>query len=839
MEKKSLFERKNFLRQKLMSATALLLVASIMMVSSSYAWFVMSTAPEVSNIRTQVGSNGALEVALLDSSSWDNLDLLDMGDFDESVEAADVLDNNLTWGNIVNLSSSSYGLNQIVLNPARLNISNSGTDDAGDVYQIGNVLLKTPIYGEDGRIRGLDSESALSYIFSGGGFSTEGHGVRAIGTASGMSTKQLGLNSARNQITTYMAAARRDASGALNSSGGDLANIVVRYAVSNQTTGFTVSDIESARKLALGLQTSLSQLETALRYVFAGFAATDGAIPAPEEPDGLSADERYQAVVERILGGENTLGELQTEFSGITELVPNIGTYISVLTNDQNKVQQAINACDAKISENRTYSWEEISDIVYPLMDTDRMTVGGKDIETLKNEMKNPDGSVNFEAALDLVMGGIVIAVPSGSGILSDIADYAGDYSSAVTVKNFSYNDIGPMDISATMKTATTANPVYLNSCSAGLKSAGSMISGDSGGSQITDFFGYAIDLAFRTNAEESDLLLQTDGVQRIYDDGSNPATLGGGSYMRFSTNSGLSVTKMIKMMKAIRVVFMDDAQKVLAIAALDCSLGKDAYVELSDSEKTETGMYAYLNAYPSGEDNEEPEESASSGYQISDLISYDDYSRLPDVSTMDIDIGETTYVTARLYTRFFSMTESAATHFLEDGSEDTENTYYTGGLSVYGNNDQVITSLRQDVVKRITALVYLDGSIVTNAMVAADSTTSMTGVLNLQFSSSATLIPAENAALRSGSSNGDEEQITVTKEQLSAAITAIKADEIYTAAAAAGEPNAAQSALLIAVINAETVVGEESPEQSALNNAATTLGTAYAAAGGINPFSS
>lgn len=77
------------------------------------------------------------------------------------------------------------------------------------------------------------------------------------------------------------------------------------------------------------------------------------------------------------------------------------------------------------------------------------------------------------------------------------------------------------------------------------------------------------------------------------------------------------------------------------------------------------------------------------------------------------------------------------------------------------------------------------------------------------------------------------------SKEQLSSAIAVIKANGIYTDAAAAGEPTAAQSALLNAVSNAETVVGAESPEQGALNNAATTLGTAYAAAGGSNPFSS
>ena len=52
------------IRKKLMAAVAMLLVACIMVVSSSYAWFTLSTAPEVTGIQTSVGANGNLEIAL-------------------------------------------------------------------------------------------------------------------------------------------------------------------------------------------------------------------------------------------------------------------------------------------------------------------------------------------------------------------------------------------------------------------------------------------------------------------------------------------------------------------------------------------------------------------------------------------------------------------------------------------------------------------------------------------------------------------------------------------------------------------------------------------------------
>lgn len=60
-------------RKKLMGAVAMLLVASIMVVSSTYAWFTLSTAPEITGISTSVGANGNLEIALLNSDTAGDL----------------------------------------------------------------------------------------------------------------------------------------------------------------------------------------------------------------------------------------------------------------------------------------------------------------------------------------------------------------------------------------------------------------------------------------------------------------------------------------------------------------------------------------------------------------------------------------------------------------------------------------------------------------------------------------------------------------------------------------------------------------------------------------------
>ena len=88
------------------------------------------------------------------------------------------------------------------------------------------------------------------------------------------------------------------------------------------------------------------------------------------------------------------------------------------------------------------------------------------------------------------------------------------------------------------------------------------------------------------------------------------------------------------------------------------------------------------------------------------------------------------------------------------------------GNILVMGErrskDDNAITALDQNVAKAVTTLVWLDGDIVDNTMVSAEAEASLTGILNLQFASSANLIPAEN---------GDLQLLTPKKSDLNALI--------------------------------------------------------------------
>ena len=128
------------------AAVALLMVMSFaMMTSASFAWLTISRQPEVTGVSTTVAANGNLEIALVGEEGGQPEDSA-VGD-SSAAEGKSVVASNITWGNLVNLSDASYGLENLILRPAQLNTSS---------------LLESPLYGamygDDGRITQLSSD---------------------------------------------------------------------------------------------------------------------------------------------------------------------------------------------------------------------------------------------------------------------------------------------------------------------------------------------------------------------------------------------------------------------------------------------------------------------------------------------------------------------------------------------------------------------------------------------------------------------------------------------------------------------------------------------------------
>ena len=165
------------LRNKLIAAISMLLVSSIMMVSSTYAWFTLSTAPEVKNISTTVAGNGSLEIALMPTDG-----LLSSITAGAVGSTASLKQKNVKWGNQVDLSDAAYGLNDISLNPAQLNYAKA-EEGAAEAAFVPDKPLAIAKYGFDGRIAGLSAENigVRSKSADGDKFTAAEFGVRAIG----------------------------------------------------------------------------------------------------------------------------------------------------------------------------------------------------------------------------------------------------------------------------------------------------------------------------------------------------------------------------------------------------------------------------------------------------------------------------------------------------------------------------------------------------------------------------------------------------------------------------------------------------------------------------------
>lgn len=160
------------IRNRLMAAVAMLMIACIMLVTTTYAWFTLSTAPEVTNIDTQVAGNGSLEIALMPADG-DMTKIKAGKGTSSSVQAVNLA--NRTWGNLVSLSSTEYGLANVKLMPAKI--------ASGDSLTKTNIL-NTAEYGRDGRITTVSGVTSLaSYVADAGTFSGTEYGVRAIGEA--------------------------------------------------------------------------------------------------------------------------------------------------------------------------------------------------------------------------------------------------------------------------------------------------------------------------------------------------------------------------------------------------------------------------------------------------------------------------------------------------------------------------------------------------------------------------------------------------------------------------------------------------------------------------------
>lgn len=706
------------LRNKLMAAVAMLLVSSIMMVSSTFAWFTLSTAPEIKGISTSVGANGNLEMALLTSGTDEASSTF--ADLTKITSAAGdsgkpLNEKNLTWGNLVDLGYTAtdatgnyYGLDKIQLMPARLNTTN------GTALTTGNPL-KTAKYGTDGRVTTVDGQtfSSAKYTTSGFEYSTEAnsatYGVRAVGESATLTPQAKGLMNAKADYTTHLNEARSTVQTSLKTNMQGLANAALAL-VDNSNATLKPDEQTAIKNLLTDMGQALDKIDMAYGDVVRAMVANQVAEAAT-----------YDTVM-NVLSGK-TYSQITKTGEGALNIPAGFnvsalsGTAVATAAGTLATQKQAVDASLASISTpggNPNYS-----DMVNQLANTEHMDINGL-------SLKKPAGNATDEEIAKTVWTkntegeGYVInksalftSVTSHNGITINMADDSGLFAYVAARVNTNYSaseyigiKFGGFEIKkegtskgvlVTMNTTVTKFDKDANAPDAANKSVttelAALNAADATGvtNYITDTYGYIIDLAFRTNASGSYLKLATDGMQRIYngDDAStNAETMGAGSTMTFTSvkvdgKDVMSEAAIIKLMAAIRVVFFDPGDgttgsggTIYGIASLD------------NVQKSEAGV-----------------------------------------------TGKLTLKNATFNAGVMTLNPKAAPG--EGGTNE---------------NDKLM-DLTQNTAARMSVLVYLDGDMVDNSMVA-NAEQSITGSLNLQFASSADLKPMQNSALKNGTTS-------------------------------------------------------------------------------------
>lgn len=771
-------KRRRDIKTKLMAAICMLLVSSIMMVSTTYAWFTLSTAPEVTGINTAVGANGNLEMALLpvvlgeDGTPKDVLLLDDYGVTTSSSDGVkEIAERNTTWGNLVDVSNNTiYGMDQITLYPSQLNQSDTGgvvMDDAGNPTKLPTgALLQTPVYGADGRINYLEANTQTGILEAANGTKVfvpgeNKLGVRAVGTASGLSARELSYRNARAAADDARGMAADDAKTSLSVRGNNLAGIAVKMAAGGNQV-YTDADWDALGAIISDLTKEdgvLDLIETSYMQYILAFAASSANI-------GENSDEVWAAVEEAVKSDGATLSailaliedRLPAGISLPTELSVGIAAFQTTVSN----VAQA-QAMHTQKDGQDEYSWEnDVRPLLELLANPDNMQINDKGIDSIKAD-KQP--LIN-----DIMAGkGLTVSITTGGGVYADVADHCGDYTASIHISGIEFSGID-IDTTATMKTKTTVDPSYL----ADLGNYVGRLGAPSTSNEIkpmTDIFGYIIDLAFRTNAADSNLLLQADAVDRIYGETTGveievgedaegnkiyESTMGHGASMTFkATNPTFSDDQVKNLMRAIRIVFFDPtSMNVLATAKLDvdkATNGTDGITaKMYIYTLTEGGEEIYtVTAYEEGKGDNYWYVLTPATYETATDTNGEGpyYTKVGD----EYVLAENTEAEGTYYVKTADEKYDVVTDAEAKTKSDAQEKLYTKTIAAAGeirSADNKIMALTQNTAHALSVLVYLDGNVVTNADVSATGSSSMKGTMNLQFSSSAQLTPMEYTPL-------------------------------------------------------------------------------------------
>lgn len=659
------------MREKLAMVAMMFVMSIVMLTSATFAWIVLSTSPEVTGISTTVVSNGSLEIALSDKDGKEPDEAM-VGD-----SVKEIVSRNITWGNLVNLSDASYGLGEIILRPAALNTSS---------------LTESPLfaadYTSDGRIEGLKSDFAFSnYDTNTKMFlvpaSTE-YGVRAVSSvtytfAGGQEIFVERLQSANNALslakTQYQTlTSDNDNMTAISSMMGDY--------LSDQFGG-TTTDYQ---KYIPQVYSMVEELNTCLN-------TTGEAIV-------------YIANLQLMLtqGGSATFYTLDTLLKESAATLPEgvqiegFDSFISDYEKFQNHRTNLKSIYDDVKANGTTVKWSQLEAIVNFIVHVDSTKVDGIEVK-----------DIGMDEAASLIFKSDHKAIIY-KGLLYNLEKLLGTnmYAEDLPVK-VSYKGMNPTlyadiftDAKEPFYLPTTINTIS-NSNSGSFKGTDPV---------AADTYGMAVDVWVRTNAVDDYLILEgnvlTEQVQQkdtqgnlYFTDPESEEVVIKATNGKFYDEDGKELTGVVE--EELEITYIT----IVSGYEGENRVWDSSLLTTSSTTQGEGSCYIFYSDSPAAQTQSLETLAAMT------VVFIDEKGKLLAYADMDVEshYAEAGRVTVPLKLRSNSLNV---------------------GTNEAGENMYAICPLEQGQAKRITALVYVDGTKLENMDVLADA--DIQGKLNIQF---------------------------------------------------------------------------------------------------------
>lgn len=730
------------MKEKVVAMALLVIVALAMATTSTFAWLVLSRAPEVSGSTTSIASNGNLEIALVGPEGKNPADSA-VGDSN-----LDLILKNITWGNLVNLSDPRYGLDNLVLRPARLNPA-----------QLNSAPLYGAEYSEDGRIEKLNTDFGYATWVEdptrGGYFSiTNDYGVRVI---SSVTKEFVGADKIRDDMRSLA----KDANTAAGSAYTTIAN--------------NKSWMQSlATMMGLYMTARMNSSEESLAN--SSFEAADVQNLAAMYEQFIVAFEKEAEAMAHLLNYQIFLinGTMEPTYTADdiwdSSKLPISGNNLNKKVNDENGTPKALQLTNLKTFRDNyntlkadlvnlqeiaggrgSYKWKDsgLNNVVNNLVNVGTCTVGANN---------TPINSIGASNATQYLSGTQEAKITNG--ILYNFEYRTGVY---IQVKELSISaKVKRMGITipATVKanvTTTAPRDTYL--FLEDLTYSESLYTGQIAGGEMVanDTYGLAVDLWVRTNAEGSfltlggNVLIETvteRAVGRDADGNEVELFVVDVTYEGTDENGeAATVVETVDLYQKGGVWY--DATTYGEIKFEDYGLPKDTqprekYVDVEYVVGYEGENRVWDGSY--GLSVNSTTQGSGSCYVFYADTPEDQAKSLTLLASMKIAFADAEgkkVATAIMDTEHF---------YAKDGKVivpmvlDASDSVYLGE-DMQGNPRYAIMALQKNVPTRLTAILYLDGTTLDNSQVL--SAASIQGQLNVQFESSTDLNNVDNEELR------------------------------------------------------------------------------------------